>query len=141
MGAFDHEIRALRRIRGGAPEKRVLKKVHNVVKKRIFVEGKDSSGNDLGEYSLGYQRERARKGIQPIRKIVLVNTGQMRDNFILIETAQGFESSFRDFLAAAKSGWVTSTYDKQIFALTTSEEQLLDDLIEAEINHAFRNAS
>ena len=140
MGAFDKEIRALRRIRGGAPEKRVLEKVHKVVKDRIFVEGKDSNDQPLGTYSIGYQRRRQKLGVQPVKNINLVLTGQMRDSFILIETAQGYESGFQDFLAGAKSGWVTSTYDKDIFGLTRSEEQLIDDLMSQEIENAFKNA-
>lgn len=137
MGAFDHEIRALRRIKGGLPEKRVLEKLHGIVKDRIFKEGKDSKNVSLGTYSKGYTERRRKAGVTPIKKVVLRFTGQLRDGFVLIETPKGYESSFLDIQAALKSGWVTSTYKKEIFALTKSEEQILEDMISIELGKVF----
>ena len=131
--SLDKDVVALRRVLGGAPEKRALSKLHIKVKKRIFVDGLDASSRQIGVYSERYAKLRESKGLTGGR-VILVFTGQMKDAFVLTETSSGYMSGFNDFLAAAKAQFVTSTYDTEIFDLTPEEEDFIEDELQKEVN-------
>lgn len=107
----------------------VLLTIHQQVVKRIFEDGQDASGNQIGTYSLGYIRTRERKGLGGDDKVILEFTGQMRNDFLLVEDRGRYGSGFNNSANFDKSKWVEETYDKEIFNLTIDEQDLLIDIL------------
>lgn len=111
------------------------------MKQRIFKDGLNSKKQRIGTYSKGYQQKRRREGVRPIAKVVLKFTGEMAKAFNVIDTPGGLKSGFTDFKSAAKAGFVTSTYEQEIFALTRDEEEILEDVLNNEIRNVFQSAT
>ena len=109
--------------------KPVLLTVHQQMTRRIFDEGKDANNSQIGEYSDAYVKQRQKKGLGSSKKVILEFTGQMRNDFLLIQDGSNFGSGFTNENNGNKSEWVEDTYDKTIFDLTDQEEQLLEALI------------
>lgn len=108
--------------------------VHQQVTKRIFDDGKDANNTEIGQYSPEYVKRRIKKGLGSSRKVILEFTGQMRNDFVLIEDEGKAGSGFLNSVNADKSRWVEDTYEKSIFDLTQDENNLLVKLIEDKIN-------
>lgn len=112
----------------------VLLTVHQQMTVRIFDQGKDSNEQQIGEYSDAYIKVRQRKGLGTNKKVILEFTGQMRNDFRLLEQSDQFGSGFSNQNNADKSRWVEETYSKQIFDLTEAEQKLLEDLLDKKVN-------
>ena len=121
-------------ILNGNIERRVFLTLHQQITKRIFDDGKDSNNQKIGSYSKGYIERRKKKGLGGSKKVNLQFTGQMKNDFLLIEQNGKFGSGFTNSRNADKSEWVESTYNKDIFSPTTQEEKLAQELFEDEIN-------
>ena len=102
--------------------------------KRIFDDGKDASGAPIGEYSDEYLKRRAKKGLGTSKKVVLQFTGQMRNDFLLLQDGDNFGSGFTNQANADKSFFVEDTYNKKIFDLTKDEQELLQKLIDKKVD-------
>ena len=64
---------------------------------RIFTQGKDASNNDIGTYSIGYMKQRARMNYPPSNKVILQATRQMTNDWSVISAGNvlglGFKNS------------------------------------------------
>ena len=115
-------------------EKSVILTVHQQVKVRIFDRGQAANGSQIGRYSDPYVKQRIKKGLGSGKKVVLEFTGQMRNDFQVVEQGGQIGSGFLNKVNTDKSFWVEKTYTKQIFDLTDSEEQLVEDLYQQEVD-------
>jgi len=116
----------------------ILLTIHQQVTQRIFDEGRDAKGQPIGVYSQAYIKRRQRKGLGSSPKVVLEFTGQMRNDFSLVEEGEAIGSGFKNPFNADKAGWVEGTYNKEIFNLTLGEvvelERLLDQQAQIVLN-------
>jgi hypothetical protein len=125
---------AIRKLLTDEVEKKVFFTLHQQVKTRIFDQGQDASGSQIGRYSKAYLKKRSKKGYSG-DKVVLEFTGQMKNDFQLVANPQGgLSSGFLNKHNGDKSFWVEETYGKEIFKLTAQEIQLIDKLYDAELN-------
>ena len=108
--------------------------IHQQVITRIFDHGNDASSSQIGEYTDSYVKRRVKKGLGSSKKVILQFTGQMRNDFVLIEEDGNFGSGFLNDANADKSKWVEETYNKVIFDLTSDEQMLLQQLIQDKID-------
>jgi len=127
------ELRSLRRILGGNIERRAIEKTHALVKRRVFVDGLDSSNRQIGTYSDAYTKVRQKAGLSGGR-VILTFTGQMRNSFKLKKISGGYVSAFDTQEARNKAGWVESTYDTDIWELNSAEEDFLIDEIKKDLD-------
>lgn len=134
MSELRSNIQALREILSGDIDKRVLLTVHQQIKTRIFVDGEDASENPIGNYSKPYIKRRVKKGLGGSPKVVLEFTGQMKNDFQLIEEGGSLGSGFLNSANGDKSEWVEDTYNKEIFKASKDEEDLIEELINSEVN-------
>ena len=111
--------------------------VHQQMVKRIFDDGKDASGAEIGEYTTGYVRTRERAGLGSSDKVILQFTGQMRNDFSVIENNGTLGHGFKNTANFDKSEWVEETYDKEIFKFTEEEERLFTDLLNKKLDETF----
>ena len=133
MSEIRKEINKLNEILDGSMDKRVLLTLHQQVTTRIFDEGKDANESQIGEYSRPYIKTRVKKGLGGSPKVILEFTGQMRNDFLLLEEGDDFASGFTNTANGDKSYWVEDTYNKEIFKLSNNEEQLLENLYNVEL--------
>lgn len=138
---IERQILALKEILSGRPQRRVLLTVHQQMTTRIFDEGKDAKNSRIGVYSDAYLKQRKKKGLGSSKKVVLEFTGQMRNDYQLIEKGGKFGSGFLNNFNGQKSEWVEDTYDKSIFDLTSEEERLLTDLLNEETQRILEQAN
>jgi hypothetical protein len=117
----------------------ILNTVHQQVVKRIFDDGKDAQGAQIGTYSEPYIKRRQRKGLGANSKVNLEFTGQMRNDFLIVEEGDKVGSGFLNRFNYDKSKWVEATYGKEIFNLTKDEEELLSRLINQGIQNLIAN--
>ena len=108
--------------------------VHQQMTKRIFDDGQDANGLQIGEYSPEYIKRRAQSGLGTSSKVILQFTGQMRNDFLLLQDGDNFASGFTNQFNGDKSFWTEDTYDKKIFDLTEKEEGLLQELIDRKVD-------
>lgn len=137
MQSLDAEIQKLRRIVGFAPEKKVIAKAHEKIKKRIFVDGLDGLNRQIGAYSDRYDALRASRGLTTGR-VVLHFTGQMMENFVLIESSNGYVSGFKDIEASQKALWNVNRYSDAIFEVSDDEQKFIQDELNKEIQRLLR---
>jgi hypothetical protein len=130
---MSQELDALRALLRDDIEKRVLLTVHQQVKKRIFDDGQDANSKQIGVYSNKYVRQRIKKGLTGSTKVVLEFTGQMKNDFQLLEDQGQYASGYLNNINGDKSNWVEGTYKTTIFDLTDQEAALMDELFEKEI--------
>ena len=114
----------------------VLLTVHQQATMRIFDQGKDANNQPIGVYTQAYIKQRQRKGLGSSRKVVLEFTGQMRNDFSLVQDGDSVGSGFNNPFNAKKSDWVESTYKKEIFNLTKNEVELLENLLDQAVQQA-----
>ena len=113
----------------------VLLTVHQQSIVRIFDKGQDANGKEIGEYSDAYVKTRERRGLGNNKKVILQFTGQMRNDYQLINQSGQWGSGFLNQANADKSFWVEQTYEKSIFDLTEGEELLLQQLLDKKIDN------
>lgn len=112
-----------------------------VSKRRIFDEGRNSSGAGIGTYSPSYLRIRAKRGFSGGR-VILTLTDQLRVDYTLVAIANGYGLGFTGGAAGTNSSNATSS-DKaryaedrygSIFALTNDELQLVQRIVQNRVN-------
>lgn len=100
---------------------------------RIFTQGKDASGNDIGTYSPGYIKQRRKNNYPSSSKVILQATRQMANDWSVIGTDNGVGLGFKNAENANKSEYVEDTYNKDIFKHTKDELTLLDKVKDKEV--------
>lgn len=154
-------LRNLREVRTSSERilKTALVSVQSEMVERIHTQGKDSKGSSIGQYSTnpisiskknqarntgktffkgGYKEYKNKIGFSG-SKVNLENTGQMRQDFSIIDisiTALGL--GFKNQLNADKSDWMEDKYDKKIYSPTKKENETAIKVIEFEINRILR---
>jgi hypothetical protein len=114
------------------------------MKRRIHNEGKDSEGNDIGNYSPGYLKyrqfgfkgktyvrgknkgqDRGEKNKKPNRtsdpKVVLSLTRKMEGDMDFFRIQTGWAIGYKNSQSFDKSQWNEETYKKKIFDATQKE--------------------
>ncbi len=118
----------------GRIERRVILTVHQQQVMRIFDEGKNSNGGMIGTYSPAYIKRRAKKGHSSNPMVVLEFTGQMRNDYSLFFKKDGGAfSAFKNQANFDKMEFNETRYG-DIFDLTETEADLLDELFTDEVN-------
>lgn len=105
-----------------------------VMRDRIHVQGKDSSGAPIGTYTpryIKYTRVKAKRGVS--NKVILSLTRAMEDSYEVYPIENGYGIGFNTMESMQKARWCEDTYKKPIFAPTPEEEalvkQIADDFI------------
>jgi hypothetical protein len=103
---------------------------------RIFSQGRDANGKDLGEYSESYYQFRRKKYNRTNRDVNLQATGQMKNDFTPLKILGDgqYGSGFNNSANAEKSYAVESHYNTSIFELSDDEEKKLQENFEFELN-------
>ncbi len=102
--------------------------VFAIHKPRIFEEGKDANGNQIGEYVDGYYKEKRREKGREIGFVNLAMTEQMKRDYQPTQdgiVGYGFTNKFN----LDKSFWNEDRYQKEIFALSDAEATMFVDLV------------
>jgi hypothetical protein len=110
----------------------VLSGVFPTLKKRIHTEGKDSSGNQIGNYTPEYMKVRTGKWKYKGRnlnrtgdnKVIISLTRQMENDMSILINNRIYAIGYKNEINRKKVDWVTNTYGKNIFNLTEQEKQL-----------------
>lgn len=155
MSEFDPLIRAMETLR---KDPRIIKIALSSAlpthKNRIFKQGFDSKGVQMGTYSSkpasisrkqqarntgktyfkgGYSEYKSLVGKNP-GFVILRNTDQMMMDYGLIEMgASTFGYGFQNEENFKKSQWAETKYKKQIFRLSKSEEDLIAKVLVGEV--------
>jgi hypothetical protein len=141
-------------IRSDRLNRTALTTVLALEKKRIFEEGKDSNGGQIGTYGTkpisiskknqarntgktyfpgGYSEYKSAIGKNP-GYVNLRNTDQMRMDFGILKNGQSWGLGFQNGENFNKSNWMESKYDKDIFQITESETNTLADVLVLGLN-------
>ncbi len=104
-----------------------------VMRERIHVQGKDSSGAPIGTYTPAYMRTRVKAKRGTSTKVILSLTRAMEDSYEVYPIANGYGIGFNTMENMQKARWCEDTYKKPIFAPTAEEralvKQIADDFI------------
>lgn len=104
-----------------------------VMRERIHVQGKDSSGAPIGTYTPAYMRTRVKAKRGTSTKVILSLTRAMEDSYEVYPIANGYGIGFNTMENMKKARWCEDTYKKPIFAPTAEEralvKQIADDFI------------
>ena len=103
--------------------------VIDLMTKRIHIDGKDSSNGQIGTYSSGYMRERARNNRKEGTKVIVSLTRQLENDWSVIATPKGYGVGFKNIFNAKKMRWVEGTYDKEIASLAPEELQHVSEMV------------
>lgn len=101
---------------------------------RIFEQGKDSSGGDIGTYSKSYLKQRRKNNYPNSSKVILQATRQMSNDFSVVLEDNFVGLGFKNQLNADKSAWAEGTYGKDIFSHTKNEVSRSVSLLRKEVN-------
>lgn len=104
-----------------------------VMKDRIFVQGKDSNGSQIGTYTpayVRYARKKANRGTD--NKVIISLTRQLENGLHpeALETENGYAIMTRSSEDYDKARWCEETYKKPIFAPTAEERALCQQIAE-----------
>lgn len=102
-----------------------------VMKDRIHVQGKDSNGLQIGTYTpayIKYTRAKAGRGVD--NKVILSLTRQMESGYQIEQIENGYAICFRTAEDMQKARWCEETYNKPIFAPTTEERAMVQQIAE-----------
>lgn len=143
-------------IRSVKVRKIALTTVLAVHKPRIFEKGEAQDGSKIGTYSTnpisiaksqqarntgrsrfpgGYSEYKTAVGKNP-GYVNMRNTDQMMGDYGLIQSGDAYAFGFQNEANAAKSGYMTDKYQKEIFHLSDKEVELLGEILMAELTKA-----
>ena len=123
-------------------------------KPRIFQQGLDANGNQIGTYGTDpisiSKKNQARNtgktyfkgGYSEYKSAIgknqgfvnLRNTDQMMMDYGIVQTGQEFGLGFQNNENGNKAGWMHEKYDKEIFALSDKEVDILTTVYVNQIN-------
>jgi hypothetical protein len=102
----------------------------DIMTKRIHIDGKASDESQIGNYSSQYLRLRQAKYSRSADpKIIVSLTRQLENDWSVIATDAGYGIGFLNPLNFQKAGWVEENKGKQIFNLSPSEQQYVNDTV------------
>jgi len=97
-----------------------------VMKNRIHIQGKDSSGAPIGTYTpayIKYKRVKAKRGTDP--KVILSLTRQLESGYQPEAIEHGYAICLRTPEDMQKARWCEETYNKPIFTPTAEEHEMV----------------
>ena len=104
-----------------------------VMKDRIFVQGRDSSGTQIGTYTPAYVKYTRKKEGRGVDNKVIISLTRQLENGLHPEAMQrenGYAIMTRSDEDFNKARWCEETYKKKIFAPTTEERALCRQIAE-----------
>lgn len=127
-----------------------------VHKQRIFVNGMDANGSQIGTYgtnpiSISKKNQAKQTGKTYFKsgyaeyhgaigkgssRVILDNFGQMKADYGIVLGPSGFGFGFQNPVNADKMGWMTDKYDKEIAALSDSELDIYANTLVAQLNQS-----
>lgn len=97
-----------------------------VMRDRIHVQGKDSSGGQIGTYTPAYIKyARKKEGRGTDNKVILSLTRQMENGYELYKLDNGTGIGFTTQEDWQKARWCEQTYKKPIFSPTAEEQAMV----------------
>lgn len=115
-------------------ERAVATNMLAVTADRIFNQGKAADGSQIGTYSEGYMKQRAKNNYPSSSTVILQATRQMANDWSVISTGKSLGLGFKNSINADKSEWVEGTYNKKIFSHTDQEKEQINNIIQRELN-------
>ncbi len=100
-----------------------------VMRDRIHVQGKDSTGAQIGTYTpayVKYARKKAKRGAD--NKVILSLTRAMENSYEIYPIENGYAIGFNTRENMQKARWCEDTYKKPIFAPTEEEKTLVQQI-------------
>lgn len=107
---------------------------------RIHEKGEAADGSQIGTYTPGYMKTRARK---PYNRrdgstVILSLTRELESDYSITATAKGYGIGFNNALSVQKVEWLEKKYGKKIFSLSKEENQYakqrIDELTKSAVN-------
>jgi len=99
-----------------------------VTSERIFNQGKDMNNAQIGSYSDSYIKQRVKKGLGSNRKVVVTFTGQLQNDWSVVQDGSVVGLGFKNSVNADKAKFVEETYNKIIFEHTIQETKQVNEL-------------
>lgn len=102
---------------------------------RIHTEGLDAKGNLIGPagYSEKYLEYRVEKlNRLPDKKVIFSATGQMENDFQVVDTPEGYGLGFLDEFNYNKSKWLEEQFDTVVYGLSDNELALAEKTAQEE---------
>lgn len=97
-----------------------------IMRDRIHVQGKDSSGGQIGTYTPAYIKyARKKEGRGTDNKVILSLTRQMENGYELYKLDNGTGIGFTTQEDWQKARWCEQTYKKPIFSPTAEEQAMV----------------
>ena len=115
-------------------ERMVAVQMLQQVKSRIFDQGKDSNGGQIGNYSDAYMKQRRAKNYPSSTQVILQATGAMLSDFSVVNASDEIGLGFKNSVNSIKAEAVERTYNKDIFKLTDEETKNAHKIVEIEVN-------
>lgn len=105
---------------------------------RIHNEGKASDGNEIGQYSNSYLKQRQRKPLNRTAdsKIIVSATRQLENDWSVIAVEKGYGIGFNNPFNLQKLRWVEQGQGKKIGDLTPDEQKYATDYINELVSDA-----
>lgn len=105
------------------------------MRRRIHTDGLDAEGQPIGTYSPGYVKyKRAKAGRREGNKVVLSLTRTMENAMVDVPLEDGAGIGYATAEQLQKSKWCEETYGKKIFAPTSEEKDLMDEVAQDYVN-------
>lgn len=108
---------------------------------RIHNEGKASDGNEIGQYSNSYLKQRQRKPYNRTSetKIIVSLTRQLENDWSVISVDKGYGIGFKNPFNLQKLRWVEQGQGKKIGDLTPDEQKYATDYINELVSDALNS--
>lgn len=113
--------------------------VIDLMTKRIHLDGEDAKSAPIGTYNKSYLKLRQAKfSRKSDPKIIVSLTRQLENDWAVIPTERGYGVGFKNFFNYQKARWVEARKDKEIFSLTSGEEEYVAERVDELIVEAFK---
>jgi hypothetical protein len=97
--------------------------VIELMTKRIHVDGKNASEQQIGSYQNAYLKLRQKKHSRSADKKIIVSlTRQLENDWSVIATQNGYGVGFLNAFNLQKARWVEENKNQKIFSLSKSEQ-------------------
>lgn len=103
--------------------------------RRVHSDGKNAEGGQIGNYSAEYAAYRKKKG-RPIDKVNLSLTGQLSNQFVVVETSNSYGLGWADTEKQQRAVYLEERYGK-VWALTSAEAELSQKIADQKIQEIF----
>jgi hypothetical protein len=107
-----------------------------IQKPRIFDQGRNENGGQIGKYSKKYGEMKAKLGKNP-GYVNFRLTDQMMNDYGLVIEGDTYAFGFQNTTNGEKSGWLMDRYG-EVFFLSDKEIELFSTVLNDEINKAIQ---